>query len=157
MVGVVFSSQILFHLMTHVVSGPVGDIKLGDSRVMIWYQIDAFTHNWLEQIFITWSHLPWAHEQCVNTNPTSYLSLSVRINFLDLTESVKTLKLDSSFDKFDTVTSSASSGFLCLVNTVSDNYKLSIKTLKLDASFDKFDIATSSGFLCSDSTVSDHS
>ena len=52
-----------------------------------------------------------------------------------LTNSIKTLEMDASFDEPDIVTSSGSSGFLHMVNTTSDNSKLqlapSIKSLKL--------------------------
>ena len=52
-----------------------------------------------------------------------------------LTDSLKTLELDTSLEEPDAVTSSVSSGFLCLVSTLSDNFKLwlapSIHTRKL--------------------------
>ena len=50
-------------------------------------------------------------------------------------DSIDALELDASFDEADGVLSSVSSGFLCLVNTISDNSRLqlasSIKSCKL--------------------------
>ena len=43
-----------------------------------------------------------------------------------LTDSFKTLELDTSLEEPDTITSSVSSGFLCLVSTLSDNSKLQL-------------------------------
>ena len=40
-----------------------------------------------------------------------------------LTDSLKTLELDTSLDEPDVITSSVSSGFLPLVSTLSDNFK----------------------------------
>ena len=52
-----------------------------------------------------------------------------------LTDLLKTLELDTSLEEPNAVTSSVSSGFLCLVSTLSDNSKLqlapSIRTRKL--------------------------
>ena len=50
-----------------------------------------------------------------------------------LTDSLETLELDTSLDEPDVITSSVSSGYLCSVNTLSDNSKLapSIQTYKL--------------------------
>ena len=41
-----------------------------------------------------------------------------------LTDSLETLELDTCLDEPDAITSSVSSGLLCLVSTLSDNSKL---------------------------------
>ena len=51
-------------------------IKPGDSGVMIWHQVDGFTHTWLMECFIVFTLVPgvgYQHE------PTSHLNQGVRI------------------------------------------------------------------------------
>ena len=107
----------------------------GDSGVVIGYQTDEFTHTWLVEHFVVqWNIYPGFTGK-VSTVNLSPLKPGCEDNyFLDqavedfkhgldtiFTGSVKTLELDVSFDEPYVILSSVSSGFLCLVNNLSDN------------------------------------
>ena len=43
-------------------SKSVVGMKPGDSSVVIWYQVDEFTHTWSAEHFVAQSHIyPWFH------------------------------------------------------------------------------------------------
>ena len=121
-------------------SKSVVGIKLGDSSVVIgyMYQADEFTHSWMSEHFVAQSYINPELMGKVSTlnhfspepgcEDYSFLDQTVGEHGLDsvLTWSIKTLELDVSIDDTDVVTSSVSSGFLCLVNIISDNSKLQL-------------------------------
>ena len=51
------STQVWFCLMTQLTSESVLGIKPGDSGVVIWYQVDEFTHTWSAEQFVAHSHI----------------------------------------------------------------------------------------------------
>ena len=124
-------------------------IKPGDSGVVIGYQVDEFTCTWSAEWFVAHSHIyPWFTDKMSSLTHFSLEPGYEDYSFLDqsvtdfeqgldsiLTDSIKTLELDTSFDKPGTVTSSVSSGFLSSVSTISDAFKLqldpSIRSCKL--------------------------
>ena len=130
-------------------SDSVMGVKPVDSGVVIGYQIDEFTlHLVCRVVCGPLPHLSWVHWQGVIINPFFLEPGSEDYAFLDqavadfkqgldsiLTDSLKTLELDTSLEEPDAITSSVSSGFLHSVSTLSDNSKLqlalSIHTRKL--------------------------
>ena len=118
-------------------SESVMGIKPGDSGVVIGYQVDEFTCTWSAEQFVAHSHIYSGFTGKVSSlthfplepGCKDYTILDQAIvdfeQGLDsiLTDSLKTLELDTSFDEPDVITSSVSSGFLHLVSTLSDNSK----------------------------------
>ena len=124
-------------------------IKPGDSSVVTGYQVDEFTHTWSEEWFVAHSHIyPGFTGKVLSLNHfpldpgcEDYVFLDQAVGDFEqgldsiLTDSFKTLELDTSLEEPDAGTSSSvSSGFLCSVSTLSDNSKPqlapSIHTLK---------------------------
>ena len=125
-------------------------IKPGDSGVVIGYQVDEFTCTWSAEQFVAHSHIYPGFTGKVTSLTHFPLEPGCEdYAFLDqavadfeqgldsiLTDSLETPELDTSLEEPDAITSSSvSSGFLCLVSTLSDNSKLqfspSIHTHKL--------------------------
>ena len=124
-------------------------VKPGDSSVVIGYQVEQITHTWSAEWFVAHSHIYPEFTGMVSSLTHFPLEPGCEhYAFLDqavadfeqgldsiLTDSLKTLELDTSLEEPDAITSSVSSGFLCLVITLSDNSKLqlapSIHTHKL--------------------------
>ena len=118
-------------------SDSVMGVKPGDCGVVIGYQVDEFTCTCLQSSFCgPLPHLSWVHWQGVIINPFSLEPGCEDYAFLDqavadfeqgldsiLTDSLETPELDTSLEEPDASTSSVSSGFLCLVSTISDNSK----------------------------------
>ena len=115
-------------------------IKPGDSGVVIGHQVDEFTHTWSAEQFVAHSHIyPWFTGK-VSSLTHFTLELGCEdYSFLDqamadfeqglvsiLTDSLEKPELDTSLDEPDAITSSVSSGFLCLVSTLSGNSKLQL-------------------------------
>ena len=116
-------------------SASVMGIKLGDSGVVIGYQVDEFTCTWSAEQFVAHSHiypgftgkvsslthfpLEWQYEdytfldQAVADFEQGFDSI--------LTDSFETPELDTSLDETDAITSCISSEFLHLISTLSDN------------------------------------
>ena len=121
-------------------SESVMGIKPGDSSVVIVYQVDEFTCTWTAEQFVAHSHIYPGFTGKVSS--LSHFPLEAGCKdyaFLNqvvadfkqgldsiLTDSLETLELDTSLDEPDVITSSVSSGFLCLASTLSDNYKLQL-------------------------------
>ena len=131
-------------------SESVMGIKPGDSGVVIGYQVDEFTCTWSAEQFVACSHIYHGFTGKVSSLTHFPLELGCEdYAFLDhavadfeqgldsiLTDSLKTLELDTSLDEPDAImSSSVSSVFLHLVCTLSDNSKPqlapSIQTCKL--------------------------
>ena len=114
-----------------------GGIKPGDPGVMIGIQVDEFTCTWSAGWFI-------AHSQIYpglvgKVSSLTHFPLAPGcgiISFLDqavadseqgldsiLTDSIESPELDKFLDEPDVITPSVSSGFLCLVSTVSNSFK----------------------------------
>ena len=124
-------------------------IKSGDSGVMIGYQVDEFTCTWSAEQFLAHSYIYPGFTGKVSSLTHFPLELGCEdCSFLDqavtdfeqgldsiITDSLETPELDASLDEPDVIPSSVSSGFLCLVITLSDNSKLqlapSIRSQKL--------------------------
>ena len=118
-------------------SESVMGVKPSDSSVVIGYQVDEFTCAWSAEWFIAHSHIYPGFTGKVSS--LTHFPLEPECEdyaFLDqvvadfeqgldsiLTDSLKTLELDTSLDEPDIITSSVSSGFLHLVSTLSDNSK----------------------------------
>ena len=119
-------------------SESVMGVKCGDSGVVIGYQVDEFTHTWSAEWFVDHCHIYPGFT--VKVSSLTHFPLepgSEDYAFLDqvvadfkqgldsiLTNSLKTLELDTFLDEPDSITSSSvSSGFLHLVCTLSDNFK----------------------------------
>ena len=110
-------------------------IKPGDSGVVIGYQFDEFTHTWSAEWLVGHSHS--CHGFIGKVSSLTHFPLEPGCDdysFLDqvvadfeqgwdsiLTDSLETPELDASLDKPDAIPSSVSSGFLCLVSTLSDH------------------------------------
>ena len=119
-------------------SDSVMGVKLGDSGVLIGYQVDEFTCTWSAEQFVTCSHIYPGLTGKVSSLTHFPLEPGCEdYAFLDqavadfeqgldsiLTDSLETLELDTSLEEPDAITSSVSSGFLHLVSTLSDNSKL---------------------------------
>ena len=115
-------------------------IKPGDSGVVIGYQVDEFTHTWSAEQFVACSHIYPGFTDKVSTLTHFPLELGCEdYSFLDqamadfeqgldsiLTGSLETPELDVSLDEPDAIPSLVSSGFLHLVNTLSDNSKVQL-------------------------------
>ena len=130
-------------------SDSVMGIKPGDSGVVIGYQVDKFTRTWSAEQFVAHSHIYLGFTGKVSSLTHFPLEPGCEdYAFLDqavadfkqgldsiLTDSLETPELDTSLEESDAITSSVSSGFLCLVSTLSDNSKPqlapSIHTCKL--------------------------
>ena len=130
-------------------SDSVMGIKPGDSSVVIGCQVDEFTRTWAAEQFVACSHIYPGFTGKVSSLTHFPLEPGCEdYAFLDqavadfkqgldsiLTDSLKTLELDTSLEEPDAITSSVSSGFLCSVITLSDNSKSqlapSIQTCKL--------------------------
>ena len=118
--------QVWFHTNDTADSESVVGIKPGDCGVVIRYHIAALSHTWSAECFVAHSHIypgftgkvssithfplePWCEDY-------SFLDQAVADfeQVLDsiLTDSIKTPKLDTSFDELYVITSSVSSGFL---------------------------------------------
>ena len=119
-------------------SESVMGIKPGDSSVVIGYQVDEFPCTWSAEQFVAYSHIYPRFTGNVSSlthfplEPAceDYAFLVQAVADFEqgldsiLTDSLETLDLDTSLEEPDTVTSSSvSSGFLCLVSTLSDNSK----------------------------------
>ena len=110
-------------------------VKPGDCGMVIGYQVDEFTHAWSAEWFVAHSHIYPGFTGKVSSLTHFPLELDCEdYSFLDqamadfeqgldsiLTNSLETPELDASLDKPDAIPSSVSSGFLCLVSTLSDN------------------------------------
>ena len=121
-------------------SDSVMGIKPGDSGVVIGYQIDEFTHTLSAEQFVAHSYIyPWFTGKVSSLTHFPLEPGCEDYAFLDqdvpdfeqgldsiLTDSLKTLELDTSQEEPDAITSSVSSGFLRLVSTLSDNSKLQL-------------------------------
>ena len=115
-------------------------IKPCDSGVVIGYQVDEFTHTWSVEWFVAHSHIYLGFTGKVSSLTHFPLEPGCEdYGFLDqavahfnqgldsiLTDSLETPVLDTSLEEPDAITSSVSSGFLCLVSTLSDNSKLQL-------------------------------
>ena len=130
-------------------SDSVMGIKPGDFGAVIGYQVDEFTRTCSAEQFVAHSHIYPGFTGKVlllthfplepGCEDYAFLDQAVAVfeQGLDsiLTDSLETLELDTSLEEPDAMTSSVSSGFLCLVSTLSDNSKLqlapSIHTHKL--------------------------
>ena len=149
MIGRGLLFQVLVPSDDAVDSDSVMGIKPGDSGVVIGYQVDEFTCTWSVGWFVAHSHIYPGFTGKVSSlthfplepgcEDYAFLDQAV-IDFeqgLDsiLNDSLETPELDTSLEEPDAITSSVSSGFLCLVSTVSDTSKLqlapSIRTHKL--------------------------
>ena len=118
-------------------SDSVMGIKPGDSGVVIGYQVDEFTCTWSAKWFVACSHIYPGFTGKVSSLTHFPLEPGCeQYAFLDqavadfkqgldsiLTDSLETPELDTSLEEPDAITSSVSSGFLCLVITLSDNSK----------------------------------
>ena len=118
-------------------SKSVMDVKPGDSGVVIGYQVDEFTHTSSAEQFVAHFHIYPGFTGKVSSLTHFPLEPGCEdYAFLDqavadfeqgldsiLTDSLKTPELDTSLDETDAITSPVSSGFLYLVNTLSDNSK----------------------------------
>ena len=111
-------------------------VELNDSGVMIGYQVDEFSHTLLADHFVAQSH---SYPGLVGPGCEDYSFLDQAVqdfqhglNYI-LIDSIKTPGLDISFDEFDTVDSSVSSGLLYMLSHLPDSSKiqlgLSIKSL----------------------------
>ena len=121
-------------------SESVMGIKPGNSGVVIGYQVDEFTCTWSVEWFVVHSHIYHGFTGKVSLLTHFPLELGCEYYyFLDqamadfeqgldslLTDSLEAPELDTSLDEPDAITSSVSSGFLHLVNTLSDNSKLQL-------------------------------
>ena len=115
-------------------------IKPGDSGVVIGHQVDKFTCTWSAEQFVACSHIypgitgkvSWLTHFPLEPGCEDYSFLDqVMADFEQglysiLTDSLETPELDASLDEPDAFPSSVSSGFLCLVSTLSDNSKLQL-------------------------------
>ena len=115
-------------------------IKPRDSSVEIGYQVDELTCTWSAEWFVAYSHIYPGFTGKVSSLTHFPLEPGCEdYAFLDqavadfeqgldsiLTDSLKTPELDTSLEEPDAVTSSVSSGFLCLVSTLSNNSKLQL-------------------------------
>ena len=118
-------------------SESVMGIKSGDSSMVIGYQVDEFTRTSSVEWFVAESHIYPGFTGKVLSLTHFFLEPGCEdYAFLDqavadfeegldsiLTDSLKTPELDTSLEEPDVITSSVSSGFLCLVSTLSDNSK----------------------------------
>ena len=118
-------------------SGSVMGIKPGDSGVVTGYQVEEVTHTWSAEWFVAHSHIYPGFTDKVSSLTHFPLEPGCEdYAFLDqavadfeqgfdsiLTDSLETLELDISLDEPYVITSSVSSGFLCLVSTLSGNSK----------------------------------
>ena len=118
-------------------SESVVGIKPGDSIVVIVYQVDEFTHAWSAEQFVAHSHIYLGFTSKMSSLTHFLLEPGCEdYSLLDqvvadfeqvldsiLTNSIESPELDTSLDEPDAITSSVSSGFLHLVNTISDNSK----------------------------------
>ena len=109
-------------------------IKPDDSGVgvVIWYQVDEFTHTWSAEWFVAHSHIYPRFTGKVSSlahfalepeyEDYSFLDQAVADFEQDLdsifTDSLKTPELDTSLDEPDAIMSSVSSGFLHSVSTL---------------------------------------
>ena len=130
-------------------SDSVMGIKPGDSGVVIGYQVYEFTCTWSAKWFVFNSYIypgftgkvPSLTHFPLEPGCEDYAFLDQAVADFEqgldsiLTDSLETLELDTSLEEPDVITSSASSGFLHSVSTLSDNSKLqlapSIHTRKL--------------------------
>ena len=115
-------------------------IKPCDSCVVIGYQVHEFTCTWSVEQFVAHSHIYPVFTGKVSSSTHFPLEPGCEgYSFLDqamadfeqcldsiLTNSLEIPEMDASLDEPDTITSSVSSGFLCLVSTLSDNSKLQL-------------------------------
>ena len=136
MVGRGLPFLVWFHLMTQSVMG----IKPGGSGVVIGYQVDECTHTWSAEWYVAHSHIYPGFTGKVSSLTLFPLELGCEdYSFLDqamadfeqgldsiLTNSFETPELDASLGEPDAIPSSVSSGFLCLVSTLSHNSKLQL-------------------------------
>ena len=112
-------------------------VKPGNSGVAVGYQVDEFTHTWSAEQFLAHTHIYPGFTGKVSSLTHFPLELGCEdYSFLDqamadfeqglvsiLTDSLESPELDASLDEPDAVPYSVSSGFLCLVSTLSDNSK----------------------------------
>ena len=123
-----------------VSSDSVMGVKPGDSSVVIQYQVDEFTCTWSVEQFVACSHIYPGFTGKMSSlthfplepgcEDYAFLDQAVadfkqRLDSI-LTDSLETPELDTSMQEPDAITSSVSSGFLCSVNTLSDNSKLQL-------------------------------
>ena len=116
-------------------SDSVMSIKSGDSGMVIGYQIDEFTCTWSAEQFVAHSHIYPGFTGKMSSlthfplepGCDNYVFLDQAVADFEqgldsiLTDSLETPELDTSLEEPDAITSSVSSGFLCLVSTLSDN------------------------------------
>ena len=108
-------------------------ITPGDSGVVIGYQVNEFTYTWSAEQFVACSHIYPGFPGKVSLLTHFPPELGCEdYSFLDqamadfeqgfdsmLTNSLETPELDASLDESDAIPYSVSSGFLCLVSTLS--------------------------------------
>ena len=118
-------------------SDSVMGIKPGDSSVVIGYQVDEFTRTWSAKQFVAHSRIYPGFTGKVSSLTHFPLEPGCEdYAFLDqavadfeqgldsiLTDSLQTPELDTSLEEPDAFTSSVPSGFLYMVNILSDNSK----------------------------------
>ena len=102
-------------------------MKVDSYGVVIGYQVDEFTHTWLVECFVAWSHIyPGFTGKVSSLTLFSLESGCEDYSLLDqavadfeqgldstLTDSIETLEMDISFEEPDGVILLVSSGFLC--------------------------------------------
>ena len=115
-------------------------IQPGDTGLVIGYQVHEFTYTWSVEQPVAYSliypgfmgKVSSLHHFLLEPGCEDYSFLDQVVadfeHFMDsiLYDSIDTPELDTSFDEPDVITSSVSSGFLCLVSTVSETFKLQL-------------------------------
>ena len=112
-------------------------IKPGNSGVVIGYQVDESTYTCSAEQFVAYSYIYAGFTGKVSSlthfplepDCEDYFFLDQAMAYYEqgldsiLTNSLETPELDASLGESDAIPSSVSSGFLCLVSTLSDNSK----------------------------------
>ena len=104
-------------------------VKSGNRYVVVGYHVDDFTHTWSVDHYTTQSHI---YPGFMGKLPTTYFPLKQGCedySFLNqavedfkhgldsiLMNSINTTELNASLYEVDTIPSSVSSGYLCLIN-----------------------------------------
>ena len=115
-------------------------IKPGGFGVVIRYQVDKFTHTWSMECFLAQSDIYPGFMSKVSalihfplkTGCEDYSFLYLAVEDFEhglysiLMDSIDVPELDASFDEADAVLSSVSSGYVCLVSTISDVSRLQL-------------------------------
>ena len=118
-------------------SESVVGITPGDSGVMIGYQVDGFTYIWSAEQFVANLHIYPKFVGKVSSHKhfppepgcEDYSFLDQAVADFEqgvhsiLPDCLETPELDTSYEEPDVISSSVSTGFHCLVSTVSDTCK----------------------------------